>query len=98
MHPNIHFQIDAKSAAYIRTQGAALTIRQSPRHGCCGGTVLLPIAELGSPPSAAGWHVYQQEGISIYLSGDLALAEGAQLRIGVDRLLGLHNVWLESDW
>jgi hypothetical protein len=30
--------------------GRPLVLRASPRHGCCGGHALVPVAEVGPPP------------------------------------------------
>lgn len=37
------------AAAVGHLAGRPLVLRVSPRHGCCGGRALLPVAEVGPP-------------------------------------------------
>lgn len=36
--------------------GRPLVLRVSPRHGCCGGHALLPVAEVGPPADPDDYH------------------------------------------
>jgi hypothetical protein len=36
-------------AALAHLDGRPVVLRGSPRHGCCGGSALLPVAEIGPP-------------------------------------------------
>lgn len=38
---------DAK--AFIKQQGGVVTVRLSPRHGCCGGLANVAVAEVSAP-------------------------------------------------
>lgn len=31
--------IDSNAVAFIKQQGGSVTVRLSPRHGCCGGSL-----------------------------------------------------------
>jgi ACR3 family arsenite efflux pump ArsB len=47
----LKFKIDADALAYLMEHhNGELMLRTSPRHGCCGGTVMLPVLEPGAPP------------------------------------------------
>jgi len=39
-------EIEEKAAAFIKQQGGVVTVRFSPRHGCCGGTSRIVIVEV----------------------------------------------------
>jgi hypothetical protein len=36
-------------AAFAHLDGRPVVLRGSPRHGCCGGSAVLPVAEIGPP-------------------------------------------------
>ena len=44
-------------AVTAHLDGRPLVLRASPRHGCCGGRALVPVAEVGPP---ADPHVYRR--------------------------------------
>jgi hypothetical protein len=73
-----------------------LTLRTSPRHGCCGGTVMLPVLEPGAPPAAQDWPVFKQDGLVIYIEPGVDLPPGAAVRIGIDRFFKWHRLWIEG--
>jgi hypothetical protein len=50
----VNVTLTPEALAYVRERGGALTVRPSPRHGCCGGTVDVPLAEVGPPADAGG--------------------------------------------
>ncbi len=76
--------LSGDAIAYLAEHGRAVTVRSSPRHGCCGGTVAVPIAEVGAPVSTADYEVFESHGISVYLAADLASAARDQVAIGVE--------------
>lgn len=51
-------------AAIEHLAGRPLLLRASPRHGCCGGHALLPVAEVGPPDDFAGYRVELIDGIA----------------------------------
>lgn len=87
-----------EAAAYVRQRGGALTLRHSPRHGCCGGTVALPIVEVGAPRSASAYsrrELGTEAGpVLLFVAPELLAREGP-LRIGLDRLFGLTALYAE---
>jgi hypothetical protein len=45
--------------------GRPLVLRVSPKHGCCGGHALLPVAEVGPPHDAASYRSIVVDGVTI---------------------------------
>ena len=103
-------EITPGAVAYVRERGGALTLRQTPRHGCCGGTVALPVAERSAPRDAAGYvrrdletpcgpvALFVERGLDAAsdddASGDTDRSGG--LRVGLDRLFGLRSLYVEG--
>jgi hypothetical protein len=92
----LHITIDPQAKQYLIKHDAALTLRSSPRHGCCGGTVFLPIAEAGQTKGSESWPVAEHDGIRVYIEPGMDLPGHAQLRIGVDKLLMMTRLWVEG--
>ena len=65
-------RLDASAAEWLAQKGGSVTVRASPRHGCCGGTAYLPVAEVGMPSDPADWSVQACDGIAVYLDPALA--------------------------
>lgn len=88
--------LSPEAAAYVRERGGVLTLRRTPRHGCCGGTVALPIAEVGAPPDAAAFvrHDLDAPGGPLTLFVEPGLSE--PLCVGLDRLFGLRSLFVEG--
>ncbi len=40
-------EMEHPAVAFIQQHGGVVTVRRSPRHGCCGGTAHIAVAELG---------------------------------------------------
>jgi hypothetical protein len=93
----VTFSFDPEAAAFLKEQhGSAVALRTSPRHGCCGGTVLLPVVEPGVPDKHHGWQKFEADGIEIYCEPGLDLPEEASLKIGLDKLLFWQKLWIEG--
>jgi hypothetical protein len=58
--------------------GRPLVLRASPRHGCCGGSAAVPVAEVGPPADPEG-----------YLP-----AQVGDVEVHVDPLLGPTGSWV----
>lgn len=87
-----------EAAAYIRQSGGVATLRQTPRHGCCGGTVALPIAEAEAPRDDSGYARHDLDSpdgpITLFVAPNLG--EAGPLRVGLDRLFGLAALFVEA--
>jgi hypothetical protein len=93
MTPAAPLVLSPEAAAYARARGGALTVRASPRHGCCGGTVGVPVAEAAAPPDPAAYRRADADGVAVYL--DPALG-GAPLGVGLNALLGMRSLYVEA--
>lgn len=89
-------QVDAAARAYLVDRQNALMLRASPRHGCCGGTVFLPVAEAGRPPVNDGWRSLPHDDLTVYLEVGLVIPPGTLLRIGLDRFLGWQRLSVDG--
>lgn len=81
----IEIRIEPEARAYLAGHGNAVTLRGSRRHGCCGGTAFVPVAEPGSPDDPASYRSFDAEGITIYLEREMG-GGPAPILIGIDRL------------
>jgi hypothetical protein len=79
---------------YLRRHGGALTIRASPRHGCCGGTVAVPVAETGAPRDPTTYDVAECEGVRVYVAQDLLPHVAGPVRIEVEGLGPWRRLWV----
>lgn len=77
-------------AARRHVAGRAVVLRASPRHGCCGGTALVPVVETVDdtesriPPG--GFDVVEVDGVEVYVDRRLAGTAG-DWTIDLDGLL-----------
>lgn len=60
-------RLDAEAARWAAQQGGAITLRPSPRHGCCGGTAILPVAEARAPDKPEAWLIREIDGVTVYV-------------------------------
>ncbi len=67
--------LTASAHAYLA--GRPVHVRSSPRHGCCGGTASVPVAELGVPEDLDGVECFEVSGIEIYVDRGLLGADGS---------------------
>jgi hypothetical protein len=81
-----------EAAAYVRQHGGMLTLRRMPRHGCCGGSVALAVAELGAPADAATFERHMRDGLTVFTEPGI----DGPLRVGLDRLFGLAALYVEG--
>ena len=79
---------------YTTARGGALTLRHSPRHGCCGGTASLPVAEPMAPHSAADYVTWEQEGLRVFVGE--ALVAQLPLTVRLDGLFGFKRLFVEG--
>lgn len=92
--PPLH--IEAAAAHYIQTRGGHILLRRSPRHGCCGGRVFLPVVDLGRPASADDYLTLEQDGVRIHIERPLVFSWRGPLTIGFTQLWGWGKLWVEG--
>jgi hypothetical protein len=78
-------RIEADARRYLAGRGSAVTLRGSRRHGCCGGTAFVPVAEPGPPTAREGYRSVEVDGITVHLQSDVAIGS-EPLVIALDTL------------
>jgi hypothetical protein len=93
----LKFKIEADALVYLmQHHNGELMLRSSPRHGCCGGTVLLPVLEPGAPKDSEGWIIQEHQGLHIYIETGVDLTPETAVHIGIDRFLKWRKLWIEG--
>ncbi|TVP44208.1 MAG: hypothetical protein EA345_15745 [Halomonas sp.] len=85
--------IDSQAVVYIQEKGGTVTVRLSPRHGCCGGSANIVVAEAGHPNDPKHLQRYVQDGITLYIAPELA---NENLHIGVDGWWKLRRLYVDG--
>ena len=67
----LQLTIDTDAIDWIQRHGGIVTLRQSPRHGCCGGTAMLPVAEARTPATRDDWIERDIDGVTVYIDRHL---------------------------
>ena len=75
--------ISEQAKAWLQDRGGALTLRYSTRHGCCGGSMSLPVADPEAPKDAEGYTRHKIGDLDIYIAKNVA-ADGQEIRIGLE--------------
>jgi hypothetical protein len=89
-------QIEASAVSYIGENGGHVMVRRSPRHGCCGGRVYLPVVNLGRPADTEEYIAIQQEEIVIHVDRVLIQEQHSPLTIGLSRWWRWSELWVEE--
>ena len=82
--------------AYLAGHGGAVTVRGAIRHGCCGGTVIVPVADAGAPDDAAGHALAERDGVRVFVERALLTGATTRLRIGVEGFGRWRRLWVEG--
>jgi hypothetical protein len=94
--PNpVEIRIEAQAREFLEAHGGAVTLRGSRRHGCCGGTAFVPVAELGPPDEPEHYRAYEVAGITVYLERDVAVGP-EPLVVGLDGLWRWQRLRVEG--
>ncbi|MEX2570434.1 MAG: CC/Se motif family (seleno)protein [Gemmatimonadota bacterium] len=89
----IRIQPDARE--HIQRNGGTVTLRGSRRHGCCGGTAFVPVAEPGRPNELEDYRSIEVDGITVFLQRDVETGS-EPLVIGLDELWRLKRLRVEG--
>ena len=87
-------RLHPEATQWVADRGGALTLRASPRHGCCGGTASLPVAEPGRPDDPADWSMRTVDGVAVYLDRALTGQEGPFI-VRAEGFLGWRRLFVE---
>jgi len=79
---------------YLSRAEASVTLRSSPRHGCCGGTVAVPVAEAGAPLDAGRYQTFERDGVRVYVQRELLTGEHEALTIGLEGFGPWRRLWV----
>jgi hypothetical protein len=88
-------QIDPPAREYIAARGGSVTLRDSRRHGCCGGTAFVPTAQPGSPADPDRYRTVDVDGITVFVAHDVT-GGPAPLVIGLDTLWRWERLRVEG--
>lgn len=85
--------ISSNALDFIKQQGGVVTIRLSPKHGCCGGSASIAVAEASAPkdPSLYQRHCYQD--ITMFI--DSALVDQG-LRVDIEGFWKLRHLYVDG--
>lgn len=88
-------RLEAGAAEWVARQGGVISLRPSPRHGCCGGTAPVPVAEARRPDDPSGWLARHIDGITVYLHPAMA-GHSAPLVVRAEGVLRWRRLFVES--
>jgi hypothetical protein len=88
-------RIEPAAREYLEARGGEVTLRGSRRHGCCGGTAFVPVAEPGPPAGPESYLTYDVDGITVHLEREVAVGP-EPLVIGVDGLWRWRRLRVEG--
>jgi hypothetical protein len=83
------------AAAVEHLAGRPLVLRLSPRHGCCGGHALVPVAEVGPPSGSDGYRQLDEGEVVCFVDRRLR-AEPATWRVDVAGIGRWRRLQLEG--
>ena len=86
-------EIDRAAIAFIKQHGGHVTVRRSPRHGCCGGTAYIAVAEAQTPNDTAAFQRHEYQSIILWIDPLLAY-QG--LRIGIEGWWKLRHLYIDG--
>ncbi|MGM0826423.1 MAG: CC/Se motif family (seleno)protein [Pseudomonadota bacterium] len=85
--------IGSNALDFIKQQGGVVTVRLSPRYGCCGGLANVAVAEASAPASASLYQRHRYEGVTLFI--DPALV-GQGLSINVEGWWKLRHLFVNG--
>jgi len=92
----LDLSIDEEAVAYAREEGGVLTIRPSPRHGCCGGRVDLATVGTEPPDEPDAYVQAERQGLTAYVHRSFVTLGDAPLRVGLDQLWLWSSLYVEG--
>jgi hypothetical protein len=93
--PTARIRVEPAAREFIAEHGGAVTLRGSRRHGCCGGTAFVPVAETGPPAEPERYRAHEVDGITVYLERDV-VAGPEPLVVGLDELWRWQRLRVEG--
>ncbi|MDZ7788451.1 MAG: CC/Se motif family (seleno)protein [Halofilum sp. (in: g-proteobacteria)] len=96
-HGDLQLAIDPGAVDWIQRHGGAVTLRQSPRHGCCGGTAMLPVAEARTPGKPDEWITRRIEDVTVHIDPELD-AQAKSFTIRAEGLRHWRRLFVETTY
>jgi len=94
--PQLNLTVTDEAGTYVREQGGVVTIRPSPRHGCCGGRVDLATVNTEPPTDPETYLETEQQGLTVYVHRGFVALNDEPLRVGLDRLWLWASLYVEG--
>lgn len=85
--------IDSNAVDFIKQQGGVVTIRYSPRHGCCGGVTNVAVAEASSPADPSRYQHHRYKDITLFID-PMLVCQG--LRVNVEGWWKLRHLYVDG--
>ncbi|WP_416137313.1 CC/Se motif family (seleno)protein [Halomonas sp. HK25] len=86
-------EVSDRAREWLRKKGGVATVRLSPRHGCCGGSADIAVAEARTPDEPGRYTRLEVEGVTLHIDPTL-VDQG--LRLDVEGFLGLRRLFVEG--
>ncbi len=88
--------IDDEAVNYAREKGDVLTVRTSPRHGCCGGRVELATVDTTPPEDQETYVQTEMHGLTVYVHRGLVTLNDSSIHVGLDQLWLWRSLYVEG--
>lgn len=86
-------EITSSAKAFIKQQGGVVTVRLSPRHGCCGGLANVAVAEASFPADPSIYQRHCDQALTLFIAPALA---HQRLRIDVEGFWKLRHLYVDG--
>ena len=90
---DIMIDIGSNALDFIQQQGGVVTVRISPKHGCCGGLANVAVAETNSPSDPSLYQRHRYQNITLFI--DPALAYQG-LSVDVEGFWKLRHLYVDG--
>ncbi|MDZ7852447.1 MAG: CC/Se motif family (seleno)protein [Halomonas sp.] len=81
------------ASEWLLKKGGVATVRLSPRHGCCGGSADIAVAEAHMPDDPERFTRLEFDGMTLYIDPTLV---DQRLTLDVEGFLGLKHLFVEG--
>lgn len=86
-------EIGNNALDFIKQRGGVVTVRLSPKHGCCGGLANVAVAEASAPADPSLYQRHRDEDITLFIAQELAY-QG--LRVDVEGFWKLRHLYVDG--
>ncbi|PAU81637.1 hypothetical protein CK501_00340 [Halovibrio salipaludis] len=90
----LDIEITPEARDWVARQGGSMMLRASTRHGCCGGSASVPVADLGEPEDPTGYVSETREGIRVHVADDLRIEHPLTVRL--EGFLGFRRLFVDG--